>query len=324
MFEIKKILHPTDFSDHAKVAFDHAFHLARHYEAELHVLHVVPSFGDDPILGAYDAAVDKESFLVKLLGQKADGEMRSYIAPYQKRHPSIQQVVSRGSAAAPVIIDYAAKNQVDVIVMGTHGRRGIRKAVLGSIAAEVVREAPCSVLTIRKQQGPDDEARPVQRILVPTDFSPHAEQALQMAKDMAVSYGAELHLLHSIRPLPFASTFTSQLSLYELVPELQDKIKGKLEEQLQKTTGPAVPTEFHIAESHPAQAIVAVAKAQQADLIVMGPRGTSGLEHIVLGSVAERVVRTASCPVFVARPTLPPILESTEDTSRVHEPLETE
>ncbi len=147
MLPIKKILHPTDFSDGAAAAFDHALHLARHHEAELHLLHVVPTFGEDTIRGAYEAAIDADAFFQKLWDE-AEAQMRALVETHQHRDVPLRHVLARGAAAGPIILDYAEAEAVDVIVMGTHGRRGVKHVLLGSVAEEVVHQALCPVLTV--------------------------------------------------------------------------------------------------------------------------------------------------------------------------------
>lgn len=300
MLPIEKVLHPTDFSDGAAAAFDHALHLARHFEADLHLLHVVPTFGDDPILGAYEAAVDDHAFFQELW-DRAEAQMRALVETHRHRDVPLLHVLTRGAAAGPAILNYAEAEAIDVIVMGTHGRRGVKHLLLGSVAEEVVHRAPCDVLTVRRQQGPGDEARPLQRILAPVDFSEQAVPLVQAAKEVAGSYGAQLHLLHVMAPLVPLAPFSPSLSIHDLVPDVTEKTQARLEALLQEAAGPDVPAEVHVREGHPARTIIEVSEAQRADLIMIAPRGLTGLERFFLGSVAERVIRTASCPVLVAK-----------------------
>ena len=100
MLPIKKILHPTDFSDGAAAAFDHALHLARHHVAELHLLHVVPTFGEDPILGAYEAAIDSNTFVQKLWDE-AETQMRDLVETHQHRDGHRRTYPKTGFARIP-------------------------------------------------------------------------------------------------------------------------------------------------------------------------------------------------------------------------------
>ncbi len=300
MIRIQKILHPTDFSEGAAEAFEHALHLARHFEAELHLLHVVPTLGEDPIRNAFDAAVADDAFARKMWDE-ADGELRALVAAHQHRHVKLRRVLAQGVSAGPVILEYAEAERVEAIVMGTQGRRGLGHLLLGSTAEEVVHKAACHVLTVRRQAGPGDEPRPIQRLLVPVDFSEVSRPLLRLARELAADYNAHLDVLHVIQPLPFAVAMMEPISVYELVPDLTEKTRAQLQQYLEEAGGPDVSSSFHVAEGQPARTIVQTAQDLEDDVIVIAPHGWSRIERFLLGSVAERVVRTASCPVFVAK-----------------------
>ncbi len=300
MLPIQSILHPTDFSEGAAAALEHALHLARRHEADLHLLHVVPGLGEDPIRNAFDAAVEDNVFMRQLWAE-ADAQMKALVEAHRDRHVSLRRVLARGPAAGPIILEYAEAEAIDVIVMGTHGRRGLRHLLLGSVAEEVVHQAACHVMTVRGQEGPADEPRPIQRILVPLDLSEHSAPLLRTAREMAGGYGAELHLLHVIQPLPFPVSAMTPLSIYDLAPRIREEAQARLQALFEATPGPDVPALYHVVEGHPARTIVQMAAQEEADLIVIAPRGLTGVERFVLGSVAEHVVRAAACPVFVVK-----------------------
>ena len=299
MRPIKKILHPTDFSEGASAALDHACHLARHHEAALHVLHVVPVFGDT-YADDETGAVARTGFEVRLQ-QEGEKNMQALVEAHPYRDVSLTPVLSHGVTAGPVIVEYADAEDIDIIVVGTHGRRGIRHLLLGSVAEEVIHKAPCDVLSVRVVPDHGDEARPIQRILVPLDLAEQSRGLVAVAKHLAAGYGAELHLVHVIQPLPYSVTLLTPASIYELVPEISDKARAYAEKLYASAGGPEVPYTIHITEGPVAQTIVEVAEDREVDLICMASRQAGGLERLVLGSVTERVVRTASCPVYVAR-----------------------
>lgn len=300
MRAIRKILHPTDFSEGASVALDHACHLARHHEAALHVLHVVPLFGDTYMDEEETRDVAKTGFEVRLQ-QEGERNMQALMEAHAYHDVPLTPVLSQGVTAGPVILDYAASEDIDIIVVGTHGRRGIRHLLLGSVAEEVIHEATCDVLSVRMLPDEGDEARPIQRILVPLDLTGQSRGLVAAARRLAAGYGAELHLMHVIQPLPYSVTLLTPASIYELVPEISDKARTYIEKLYTSAGGPEVPYTVHINEGPVAKTIVEVAEDRQVDLICMASRQGRGLERLFLGSVTERVVRTASCPVYVAR-----------------------
>lgn len=139
------------------------------------------------------------------------------------------------------------------------------------------------------------------RILVPLDFSKHSDAALELAIELARELGAEIHLLHAYE-LPAAVTMAYGIAIPQAVWDgVQEAARKRLADGLARLEQAGVPGESHLATGPAADAIVSAAQAQRADLIVMGTRGLTGLKHVVLGSVAERTLRTAPCPVLTIK-----------------------
>jgi nucleotide-binding universal stress UspA family protein len=139
------------------------------------------------------------------------------------------------------------------------------------------------------------------KILVPLDFSSHSDAALALAIELAKDDGGELHLLHAYE-LPTAVTMAYGIAIPQSVWDgVQEAASGRLEEGRRRAEAAGVKARTHLATSPAADAIVAAAEAQGVDLIVIGTRGLTGLKHVLLGSVAERTIRTASCPVLTVK-----------------------
>lgn len=143
----------------------------------------------------------------------------------------------------------------------------------------------------------------ITRILVPTDFSESADQALTYALKLAEGVGAAVRLVHVFDDPDDVGLYSH---MYVPMPaELRTQIVADLRKQLAARVATAADAKTVVAEvltGRPAQAIVDDANAHQCDLIVMGTHGRHGVAHMLLGSVAERVIRTAACPVLVVRP----------------------
>ncbi len=152
MLQVKKILFPTDFSRHSNRALLHSLRLAKKYKAELHMLHALVLWDDDPHNPAYHFP-DKEELQTRLR-EAAAAQMSADLEESEVEDLVIKQVNERGITPSKTIIRYAGENGIDLIVIGTHRRRKIGH-LFGSVVEEVVRMAPCSVLTIRQQK---DEA----------------------------------------------------------------------------------------------------------------------------------------------------------------------
>ena len=141
----------------------------------------------------------------------------------------------------------------------------------------------------------------IRNILVPTDYSPHAEKALAYAIGLAKTFGAKIHLLHAYRlpePMPFPATIAVPESFWE---EVHKHSMEKLEEVRQQVAAESIECEVEAVREPPFPAVVDSAERLDADLIVMGTRGLTGLKHVMLGSVAERTVRLAHCPVITLK-----------------------
>ena len=141
----------------------------------------------------------------------------------------------------------------------------------------------------------------IRNILVPTDYSPHAEKALEYAVGLAKTFNAKITLLHSYH-IAMPITVPGPVILPQDFWEDARKRAGELLEELrQKVETDGVSCGVHVSAGQPFQAITEMATVSKADLIVMGTRGLTGLKHVMLGSVAERTVRLAHCPVITVK-----------------------
>jgi nucleotide-binding universal stress UspA family protein len=146
-----------------------------------------------------------------------------------------------------------------------------------------------------------------QRFLVPIDLSEYANQALDYAINLAGKLDARLTLLHVIQ-IPFGGADMGVTLPYTYIQDLEAEIMQSMESCLARVTAAGLEGEIVVVHGVPFHEILETAKTQQVDLVVMGTHGRTGLQHILLGSVAEKVVRLAPCPVLVARqPTVVPV-----------------
>lgn len=319
MLRIKRILHPTDFSPGAEAAFEQARRLAHRHGAELHLLHVAPTFGEDPARGAFKAATDEDAFYRKLRDE-ADERMQQLIdAHAEDGHVPVKRVHSRGVEPGEVILDYAASEDVDLIVLGTHSRRGMRRLLLGSVAEKVTHRSQCPVLVVRegKDNGEEAPGERTRRLLAPIEFAPLAVEVLRYARELAALNEATLDVLHVVDLLRHADLYHAGLrNVREVERDLEKKARERLEEVYDKAGGPAGSAAFHTRVGHPAQEIIEFAEHIRPGLIVLASHGRSGMERFLLGSTTERVLRGAPCSVFVTKPfgksLLPPEAERAE------------
>ena len=299
MSRFRTILLPIDFSTHAGSALDLAIALATESRATVHLFHAyeIP-LGTIP---PYGVAIPEP-----MLAEVRDAAAR-------RLEKSAQRLRQAGVASethilhappADGIVDAARSVGADLILMGTRGLTGLRHVLLGSVAERTVRMAPCPVLTVRSREEGAAGAPPVGRfrtLLVPIDFSTHADGALDLAIELAREHRGEIHLVHAYE-LPAAVTLAYGVAMPQTVWDgVQKAAQARLEQALARVRAAGIAGTTHLATGPAAEAIAAAAEAQKADLIVMPTRGLTGLKHVLLGSVAERTLRTAPCPVLTIR-----------------------
>ena len=292
---IERILMPTDFSDCANAALTHAVALAHQFGAELHLLHAVVLHEEDPNRPGHSFPGLEE--LHRRLKEAAATGMEQLINDRQTKGITVFKAQRRGLTAAPEILAYAEDEAIDLIVLGTHGRRGLRHFLLGSVAEEVLRSANCPVLTIRDEE----EVRrfhEVDLIVVPFDFSADSRRALEVARDLAAAYKSRIEVVHAVEAAMMLSTYSIDFD-YGAVFR---RIERRLGEEIESLGDQDISIEPRVLDGHAASAITRHAEGSQADLIVLASHGLSGLWHFMLGSVAEKVIRSASCPVLTLRP----------------------
>lgn len=282
----KNILAAVDLSACSQRALALAIDFAFAEGTQLHVLFVEVLHGEP-----YDESVKKR--LQAMV--KARLNERGLVGL------DVEYAMERDYVAGPAILRYARDHNMDLIVMGTHGRRGLRALVLGSVAAEVVREAPCAVLTVRKDG--DVGSVKVRRILVPFDFSDYSREALRTALDVARSTGAKIDLIHVVEdrfhPAFYGPFFQS---VYDMEPDIEQRSVRHLREEVVRLDGDDLVTSIHAFGGYPARDIPRYAERHEIDLIVMSTHGLTGMEHFLMGSVAEKTVSDASCPVLIVKP----------------------
>ena len=305
MIEIRRILCPIDFSDHSRRALDQAIAIARWYESTVTVLHVfspapVAAFGPGPVVlePIVLTPVDRDQLLADT---KAFAETEG--AP----GITIEAVVREGSTASE-ILEQATAMPADLLVIGTHGRSGFERLVLGSVAERVLRKASCPVLTVPKGLANAAPAGPVlyKRILCPVDFSDCSLHALKYAISMAQEADGQLTVLHVVaHELENAADMASTLSdagmtVASFVKQREEALRRRLREAV-ATAPEFCSVESLMTHGKPWREVLRIAAERQTDLIVMGVQGRGAADLLFFGSTTQHVVREASCPVLTLR-----------------------
>lgn len=292
MKAFSKILVPVDFSKPADAAIDTAIEIASHYDASITLMNVFEpvalAFPDDPSFYAAPITSDVMGDLRKALEKKQDAAL----AKGAKRVTIAQ---SHGNPPA-AIKDFAEAGGYDLIVMGTLGRTGLSHFLIGSVAERVVRAAPCAVLTVR------EVGKPFSKILVPTDFSAGAQAALDVAIELAARWHASITLVNVFEPIAYAVPTASGIYASLPLDRMIEDQTAALDKIRQRALGQgAQQVEVAPRTGRPPAEICELARSGGFDLIAMGTHGRSGFAHMLIGSVAERVVRTAPCAVLTIR-----------------------
>ena len=281
MFE--RILVPTDRSDPARRALEQAADLASRYDATLTALSVV----DTRELGSSSETDERTA--------AAQAELDAAIDDLDLE-PTPEAVV-RAGIPSEEILDYADESGMDLIVMGTHGRTGVRRYLLGSVAEKVVRLSDVPVLSVHPAEV-DVGTVPFERILVPTDGSDGASVAIDCATDLATTYDAALHAVSVVD----TGGMATDVQFDAAMDQLQERAQTAVETIADAANEAGVEdTPTAVLEGRAHDAIESYAEDERIDLIVMGTHGRSGLDRYLLGSVAEKLVRTTSIPVLTVR-----------------------
>ena len=299
--ELKKILVAVDFSEASNRAFEQARLLAGTDDVELHVVHrlvspmtvfppVAPTGSNSlaeigRILDDYMAQAREEAVqtIEALLAGTPDNVVTSY-------------TVAESGTPVEALEEAIASFGPDLLVLGAHGKHGLEKVMLGSVASEMLHHADVPVLLVREDSELYGAEAAAGTILAPVDFSDHSQRALAVARSLAQRNGASLHVVHAVELLHTPFTPGGLTSRFEAEPGLQEKTLTALREMLGDAEG-----EVEAEDGSPASVILARREALGASLVVMGSRGLTGLKGLLLGSVAEKVARFCEVPVLVVR-----------------------
>ena len=286
--KIKTILVPTDFSETADHAVAQGADLALRFDASLHLYHVVEFHHAEPaVVATWGDFLDE-------LEQDAQVSLRQKADVLRGNNIDVSYQTSRAFSPFEAIAGRAAELSPDLIVMGTHGRTGLSRLMMGSVAEKVLRHVPVNLLTLREKVPVVSAGHAFERILVPVDFSDFSKRAVEMAAQLLLP-GGELSVAHvvatAIHPSFYAGGITQVFQIDTMLPR---RIRERLEEWL----GEQSVANLVVREGEIHHELENVRKEVDAQLIVMGTRGNTGLDHLLLGSVTEKMIRSAETSVL--------------------------
>jgi nucleotide-binding universal stress UspA family protein len=291
MPQIVSILCPVDFSEFSVTAYQYARSLAWHYKAKLFLQHVLyPLYSS---FAAYGSSTDAYEQICCQMRTDLEQKLHHFAQRYARTEIQPECIVQDG-LVTDMILSLANEKAVDLIVMGTHGLRGIDRLMLGSASEKVLRRSKCPVLAVRRPahhvsgSAADPEPVHLKKLLLCTDFSDHAHHASRYALSLAKEYRAELTLLHVLEEFPKSADLQSAT----------EKADRQLEECIEpgRCAGCVVKTMVRVGK--PYQQIIQLALEMHTDLVVMGVRGRGALDTALFGSTIYRVIQLGSCPVL--------------------------
>ncbi len=296
MLSIHRVLFPTDFSEGAKRAFPQAASFADQHDAGLHILNVKGRHQRNGETANPQFPIPLDT-LTEWLRRSASSGSGSNVPDLEALSITQEQVESTDPGEQ--IPAYIENEEIDLTVMGTHGRRGVDRIISGSVTEEVVRKAPSPVLTVQA----DADVAPnqaVRRILAPVDFSDASDVAVQHAKEIALTYGAEIDLLHVVEAPFYPPAYGLEPTNFP-TEEVIENVEQRLGDMAREDIG----YEHVMIETktgNPAVEILDYVENNEVDLVVIATHGRTGLKRMLIGSVAELVLRRCPTPVFVVKP----------------------
>lgn len=290
-----KVLVAVDFSESSRDAMRAAVRIANEADAELvvlHAWHVPAAFAGE----AFSIVPELTEGMTEVAERGLAAALRDARAAGAKR------VSGRAISGEPwiEIVEAATDPAIELVVVGTHGRTGLRRFLIGSVAEKVARHAACSVLVVRSESEPTGFTD----VLCPVDFSECSQAAVEVARTLARSGGSGITLMHVVEaPITYAGgVFDTALlrNLEVAAARSLDQLAGRLRERV------TVAVSTRTAIGHPGAEVLEVLDHDHAfDLVVLGSHGRTGITRVLVGSVAEKILRHAHCSVLVARSRAP-------------------
>ena len=304
MISFPRILCPIDFSDNSRHALRHAIATARWYESRLSVLHVLPFVPAINVIPSLAAAPAHQIQLAAADRQQFDRAARQFVHDALPGDVPIDVIVNDAPDVRREILERARTLHADLLVMGTHGRSGFDRLLLGSTAETVLRKATCPVMVV-----PPHAVEPVaagdvtfDRILCAVDFSDCSVAALTYALSMAEEADARLTVLNVLGQNPDrAEDPASAAAEADAIGAAADRHLRRLRALIPPSVLPYCTVDTAVSEGPVWRAILETADGRASDLIVMGVHGRGAVDLALFGSNTHQVIRGATCPVLTVR-----------------------
>jgi len=287
----KKILSAIDFSTFTDSIFSHSVALCKKYEAKLLLVHVTTDL--KTLLEHSETALDVEA-LQKSNIRHAQERLEERV----KGLPIENEIIISQGTPADIISRLASEQQADMVITATHGKAGFKRILLGSVTEKLIKTLHCPLLVLPLQEHdltpPAAVEIKLKKILVGCDFSSDSKLAFDYGLSLAQAFQAELHLSHVIKP-----------SLYknerEGINQLRDRLEKKLDNLVPEACRDWCTAKTALLDGEPYMALMDYAKEQGMDMLVLGIRGHTLWEKLLVGSTTDRLIRHSPLPVLAVR-----------------------
>jgi nucleotide-binding universal stress UspA family protein len=297
---VRNVLFPTDFSAPSEAALPYATAICRRFRGTLHLAHVLSEAGLLMMTGGVDYVS------MGTIYEDAHDEAKEKLDQIAARFETLphRNYVRHGTVWTN-LAGIIAENQIDLVVVGTHGRTGLGKLLLGSVAEDILRHAPCPVLTVGPKvcgraklpafQDHASDLAPVEleirQIVLATNFASGAVRVAQKAAWLAEEFRSRLTIMHVIE------NYSHLGSKPEPIEESLQKLRELVPKHAELQYAPETLLEF----GHAPERILKAAEEREADMIILGARVSSEFGTTHLPSAAQQVIATARCPVLAIR-----------------------
>ncbi len=294
-FQPKKILVPTDFSDLSTRALEYAKRIAERFESHLKIIYA-DRFGPPDYLEIPPEYMEG----LPALKEEVEKRLQEWVREHLPHGLTVDASVV-ADFPVPAILSVSRSEDVDLIVMGTHGRSGWRRALLGSVTEPVLRASERPVLTVLAPEDDSSQDVSISRVLCPVNFSEVAHLALDHASALACAFDAELVILHVLES-------PEQVEQADVLEQLQGWIAPEIRDRC----------DYHelVLSGHPAEQTLEFAKQTGVDLITIGAQHRKFFDTTVIGTTTEKITRHAYCPVLTVSRRL--VTKKSEEKVREH------
>lgn len=294
--DVRRILCPVDFSEFSARALEHAARVASFHDATVHVLHVVPT-----LFESLDPALVPREELHERPRQRAARDLAAFVDEVSEWHVPIERSVRAGTPAREIVAK-AEEWDADLIVMGSHGRSGLKHLLMGSVTERVMHRVGCPVLAVGARENASLDAPPYRRILCPTKLVPGSQETVDYALALAAESEAEVEMLHVIEFMPPVvngrDPMDDQPEFEGLRRRMVDEADAELDAAIPRALRQWCTVRTRVATGDAAQNILEAARSSRAEVIVMGCQ-SKPLDRALFGSTIHRVIRDAPCAVLI-------------------------